>query len=336
MVFAALVAFVLLAAGFYYNASDANTEGTLLILVCVWLVGFLATLIAPDAADDRLMLTRVVWGNSGAVAISMLAPDVVRILLLSLPLFGVLYAALQLKASQLMVVTGATVVSYLICAMASYVPGISELETELGFAGVFAVLTLGMHMMAVEVVRIRRADRQRTEQLNEVLQQVSNLAMRDDLTGLYNRRYLQDVLTRQKALGDRGQMDFTVCFCDLDLFKRVNDCFGHSEGDRVLHRFACLAEDAVRSVDVVARWGGEEFLLVLVGANAEVAARVADRLRCQTSAMSVGSDPKFVLTVSIGVASFEPGESIERLIARADHALYRAKSLGRDRVLITQ
>jgi diguanylate cyclase (GGDEF)-like protein len=335
-VFAALVVFVLVTSGLYYGIYDASARAAALFLVTIWLGGLIGTLLLPGAASDRMTLTRAVWGNCGAVAIALLAPDVVRILMLSLPLFGVLYAALQLSREQVRAVTTSTLVAYVICAMALYAPGVTNLDFELMFGGAFTVLIFGMHVMAIEVVRILQADRERTKQLNRALRQVSDQAMRDELTGLYNRRYLQDVLERQKALADRGQLDFTVCFCDLDLFKRVNDRFGHAEGDRVLRRFAKLAEHVVRSVDLVARWGGEEFLLVLVGADATVAAQVAERLRRQTRSMSVGDDRDYSLTVSIGVATFVPGETIEHLISRSDRALYAAKAQGRDRVLISR
>jgi diguanylate cyclase (GGDEF)-like protein len=181
---------------------------------------------------------------------------------------------------------------------------------------------------------LRDAYGRRTERLNAALAKLSDLAMRDDLTGLYNRRYIMEVLNRQKALADRGHVGFTLCYCDLDHFKRINDLEGHQQGDRVLQAFARVADDVVRSVDFVGRFGGEEFLLVLVDADAVAAQRVAERLALRARNLHVpGSSRDCPLTVSIGIAEFHAGEAVETVIQRADRALYAAKSAGRDRIV---
>ena len=163
----------------------------------------------------------------------------------------------------------------------------------------------------------------------------SMLAMRDELTGLYNRRYIMEVLARQKALADRGHIGFTLCYCDLDHFKLINDRYGHQMGDRVLMDFAQVAQSVVRSADFVARLGGEEFLLVLVGADMNTATGVSKRLCERTKTLTaVPEVADYRLTVSVGIASFSMGERVEDVIARADGALYSAKSSGRDRIVV--
>jgi diguanylate cyclase (GGDEF)-like protein len=192
-----------------------------------------------------------------------------------------------------------------------------------------------MYFMASEVTALRRAFERRRLRLDAAMQKLADLAMRDDLTGLYNRRYIMEVLARQKALADRGHVGFTLCYCDLDHFKRVNDRFGHQRGDDVLREFGDLAGQVVRSVDFVGRFGGEEFVLVLVDADAEEARRVAERLGEHTRGLKVDPNhPDYRLSVSVGIAEFRPGESIEDVIQRADRALYRAKSSGRDLVVV--
>jgi diguanylate cyclase (GGDEF)-like protein len=185
------------------------------------------------------------------------------------------------------------------------------------------------------VTALRKAFERRRMRLDSAMQKLSDLAMRDDLTGLYNRRYVMEVLTRQKALADRGHVGFTLCYCDLDHFKRINDRYGHQRGDDVLREFGALADQVVRSVDFVARFGGEEFLLVLVDADAEEARRVAARLGDRTRGLPLDArQPEHHLTVSVGIAEFHPGEGIEDVIQRADRALYQAKSSGRDLIVI--
>ena len=105
----------------------------------------------------------------------------------------------------------------------------------------------------------------KNQELTSALERIQAMAIRDELTGAFNRRHVMELLAREKALADREGHSFTLCFVDLDLFKRVNDRFGHSVGDGVLRGFADIARDLLRDVDCVARLGGEEFLLVLSG-----------------------------------------------------------------------
>ena len=157
---------------------------------------------------------------------------------------------------------------------------------------------------------------------------------------MYNRRYIMEVLSQQKALADRGHVGFALCYCDLDNFKLVNDRFGHARGDEVLKQFAEIAQSVVRTMDYVARLGGEEFILVLVGADHKEALNVASRLaqRCRDIVLGpdAGSDSDGTMhfSVSTGIASYRVEERIEDVIQRADSALYRAKNGGRDQIVV--
>jgi diguanylate cyclase (GGDEF)-like protein len=199
----------------------------------------------------------------------------------------------------------------------------------------FTLMLAAMVYMGGEVTALRAAFARRRDRLGEAMEQLAELAMRDELTGLYNRRYIMDVLAQQSALATRENVGFTLLYCDLDHFKKINDRFGHKAGDRVLCEFGRLASGVVRSVDYVARIGGEEFLLVLVGADKSEAIAVAERLGERTRHLTVApGELDFLLTVSTGIAGFRPGERVEDVIQRADLALYRAKSGGRDQIIV--
>lgn len=152
----------------------------------------------------------------------------------------------------------------------------------------------------------------------------------DPLTGLKNRLGLNAAISREVARSRRHQQPLSVMFLDLDHFKAVNDTHGHPAGDQVLVGVARLLEAHVRGSDVVARWGGEEFVIVAPMTQAEGAARLGEKLRSLIAATPMG--PAGAVTASIGVAELLAGETIERLLHRADEALYRAKSGGRNRV----
>lgn len=165
----------------------------------------------------------------------------------------------------------------------------------------------------------------------------------DVLTGWYNRRYLQVRIKEELARARRYAAPLTCLMLDIDHFKRVNDGYGHAAGDRVLREIAQRIDSQVRATDVAARYGGEEFVILLPDTSADSGALLAERIRKEVAATTfdIGSGKAIPVTVSIGVASAAPQRADadlktagEALIARADVALYRAKSAGRDRTAV--
>jgi diguanylate cyclase len=314
-------------------------DAGLYALLVAWVVGF-GVLLVVDRPGDRfgagtLTLFKALWVNLGVVISALfVAPDE-RLLLLTVALFGVLYAALHLNRRLVAAVAIVTWLGYLVGALVVLGNAGGDSGSETRLMAAFTVMLLVMFFMASEVTALRKAFERRRLRLDVAMRKLSDLAMRDDLTGLFNRRYIMEVLSRQKALADRGHVGFTLCYCDLDHFKRVNDRFGHQRGDELLKEFGTLAGQVVRAVDFVARFGGEEFLLVLVDADAEEARRVATRLGDRTRGLRVDNgDGGWQLTVSVGIAEFRPGESVEDVIQRADRALYQAKTSGRDQIVV--
>ncbi|HTR23815.1 MAG TPA: diguanylate cyclase [Terriglobales bacterium] len=160
----------------------------------------------------------------------------------------------------------------------------------------------------------------------------------DEVTGLYNRRFMQDYGRKQIAIARREQQPVGVLMLDLDHFKRINDEYGHAMGDSVLRHFARTISATVREANLFARYGGEEFILLVYRANSEACILVAERIRNAVMAMAVPSNtenPLPQITVSIGVAVFaEHGETLEKVIEEADKALYESKRAGRNRVTL--
>ena len=165
-------------------------------------------------------------------------------------------------------------------------------------------------------------------------EEIYQLATHDSLTGLYNRRHFMEVLDKEIARALRHGRDLALCIIDVDLFKPVNDTFGHIAGDEVLRRIAAVLRQHVRSDDIAARIGGEEFAVLLPEGGTDSAVAFAERLRQAIAAtiFSPGGVPRQI-TVSVGVAPLEePGGNRSRLLAAADAALYRAKHEGRNQV----
>jgi diguanylate cyclase (GGDEF)-like protein len=168
--------------------------------------------------------------------------------------------------------------------------------------------------------------------LRESRGELERLSITDPLTGLYNRRRMMEALENEVRRARRLKRRFAVLMADVDHFKRYNDAHGHPAGDMVLKRVGALLREATRDVDVVSRYGGEEFFVLLPESEGEAAAGVADRLRERLAAEDLDGGK---VTLSFGVAEFPAhGDAPESLIAIADAAMYQAKREGRDRVVI--
>lgn len=163
-------------------------------------------------------------------------------------------------------------------------------------------------------------------------------AIRDPLTGLYNRRFLQETLKRELAHTVRGNLPLSIAMLDLDHFKIINDTYGHSVGDIFLVSLANLLLHKTRSSDVCCRYGGEEFVIVMPAATLGEATTRIDQLRLEFSKIKIETgDEKTSITLSGGVAGYPVhGNSNQALLDAADRALYEAKNTGRNRVVVAK
>ena len=168
-----------------------------------------------------------------------------------------------------------------------------------------------------------------------IQQALVEAARTDPLTGLLNRRAIREHLDHQMAIHQRTHQPFTLLLADVDRFKEINDRYGHAAGDGVLCNITHLLQSHIRPQDVVARWGGEEFLILLPDTDLEGGFALADRIRLQLAQALelLVEDPDFRLTVSIGVAQFRDDATLDCCIQAADRALYQAKSQGRNLVI---
>lgn len=170
------------------------------------------------------------------------------------------------------------------------------------------------------------------EKLKGMQQELLLLSRTDELTGLYNRRYFDEILQGIIRISNRYKLPFSLIMADIDHFKQVNDCFGHDQGDVVLKSFADILRSSCRSGDYVTRFGGEEFVLLLPMTVKSDARSLAERIRIKTSESCELPDGRH-LTVSLGVTEFIYGEAPELTIKRVDNALYTAKENGRNQVV---
>ena len=238
-----------------------------------------------------------------------------------------LYGALRLSAARLAALSVLALAAHAAVLHLSYQRDEDYMDVDAALAE-FAVLMVTLPWFAAMggyVNRLRTRLAESNRRLEDAFERIREIAIRDELTGTYNRRFLMEGLARELARAGRSGGGFSVCIIDVDHFKAVNDTLGHAAGDGVLKRVAQIAGRGLRGIDVFGRFGGEEFLLLLPDTDRAGASVVAERIRAAVAAETQ-------VTVTIGVAQYA-GDSAAGVLARADQALYRGKAAGRNTVL---
>ncbi len=181
-------------------------------------------------------------------------------------------------------------------------------------------------------VRMIQTYQKELQVINEKLEQKSEkfekIAAIDPLTGLYNRMKFLELFISEYTIMTQRNNALSLLIMDLDYFKKINDTYGHNIGDEVLKQVSHILLRELRNVDVLCRWGGEEFVALLPATDCKNAYHIAEKIRCTIEELSFNSIPK--ITISIGVTQIKEGDELHDVIARADKALYSAKMLGRN------
>ena len=191
-----------------------------------------------------------------------------------------------------------------------------------------------MSTVAAQVEQLRARMHEQRHALQMTLAELELLSSHDALTGLFNRRFMVERLAREQQRLQDDPVRVCIGLVDLDHFKQVNDRHGHAAGDDTLRRFGEQVRRCLRATDVIARWGGEEFLLLLPDTDLPAAVAVLQRLRTGVADDALWQDrPELRVTVSVGVVRWPCGETADEVVERADRLAYAAKHAGRDRVM---
>lgn len=200
-----------------------------------------------------------------------------------------------------------------------------------------AVVLPTIAVLAGQLSTMRHKLRQHRLDLEQALEHNRQLAIRDELTGLYNRRHLMALMHKEVQRAERSGRPMAIALLDVDHFKRINDSCGHAQGDEVLKAFALTVGSTLRDTDVLGRWGGEEFMVVLPETDAAGAACVLDRVHARMRELSFAcAGGARGVSFSAGIAACGAGEALYAAIERADAALYRAKEGGRQRSVVAE
>ncbi|MCB2226610.1 MAG: GGDEF domain-containing protein [Desulfarculaceae bacterium] len=312
-----------------------------LILTAVDLTGRLAFLALVATGlnlrfkEAGLTLPQILWATLCVLA-AVYFVEHGRLVLLMFYLQVMLFAAFILRREGFILVTILAVLGYagVIVALTAYHPQAVNQRLEwLQWLG-FLLIMCSLSLVGAQLNKFLRRYHLQNRQLKDAMERIEELAITDELTKLFNRRYVIDILNEQMALAARGVSSFSVCYMDLDHFKVINDTLGHDAGDRVLQKTSELLTASLREVDRVARFGGEEFLAVLINSTVERSHDVAERLRRRIEQEAFPElDGDLRVTISIGVAEYQPNETVDDVLKRADQALYEAKRSGRNRTV---
>jgi len=284
--------------------------------------------------DPSFTMLQMLLATFSVIVVAYFTDDIRGMLLLLylvVFIFGVF--RLQLRQFFVMALFALTGYGYVIILLLAHHPDSIDLRIELLQLVVLASVLAWFSFIGSYINHLREKLVKSNIELSNANEIIRHLAITDELTQVYNRRQMIRLLQREKALADRGGPSFSLCILDLDDFKRVNDTYGHLMGDMVLKTVVQAIKDNVREQDYIARYGGEEFVVVLAYPDLDDALICARRIKEITSDLIFSGLPEdFRVTISVGVSKYQPVESIDALIGRADAALYRAKLYGKNRI----
>ena len=314
---------------------SAALEGTAMILALSVIFYLLFRFGVNRQFSDPSLTTEMIICAVIVLAYLMYQAQEARNALSLFYLAAMLFGVLRLSTQRLMTIAGVALLAHGTMLYLSELrqPGAKSSESIVQFA-VLAVVLPWFAAMGGYVNSLRHRLSDSNRQLKIAYERVEQVAIHDELTGVFNRRFLMDALARERSRAKRLGTVFSVCLIDLDHFKSINDTLSHAAGDAVLKHFALLAGTDLRAVDVFGRYGGEEFLLVLPDTGQQGACASAERIRAAVEAARFPQMPADRrVTVTIGVAVSRPDEEALALIGRADKALYEGKAAGRNRIV---
>jgi len=287
-------------------------------------------------ADPALTMAQMIFAVAccaSAYAIVGEARGAVFPLSMILLMFGMF----ALKPRQVLAISlyAATLLGAVMWVMAYWHPQVYAPAIEWVHFMMLATMLIAMSILAGQFSQMRVRLQQQKHDLANAFGKIHALATRDELTGLINRRQMNELIEKEIQQSLRLRSQFCIAIIDLDHFKRINDDHGHSAGDEALRQFALKGSQMLRATDSLARWGGEEFLLLMPHSILSLAQEGVERIRQTLEQMLVLTDvPSVRLTLSAGIVEHRPGEPVDTMIERADAALYSAKTHGRNRVIV--
>jgi diguanylate cyclase (GGDEF)-like protein len=285
-------------------------------------------------ASDQLAVSQAVFSLACAIwAYAISGP--LRAAMLTMTVVIIVFCMFALRPRQTLMLSGTAILGMgaTMWWMQANDPLRFPPMTEAVTFGYLAGALMSTALLSGEMSKLRARLKNQKQELSEALGTIRVLATVDELTSLVNRRHMNGVLEAEERR-QGSAVNTCIALLDIDFFKQVNDRHGHATGDAVLRCFSAAARASLRANDVLARWGGEEFLLLLPDAAPEDARAVLERMAERVQAMAVPGLDGACISFSAGLAARRAGEASAEVISRADGALYQAKQTGRNRIVL--
>lgn len=318
-------------------AGPALAWGTVSLLGFVGFLGLIRSGLNRRFADPALTLQQMCFAfASGAVAYAIAGHGrgAAFPILMVIMMFGMT----SLTARQVRLASAAAVLLFgsAMLLMANLRPQVYEPAVEIGHFLMIGVMLPAVAWLAGQTTRLRVRLQQQKAELERAVVRIRELATKDELTGLSNRRHMVELLELERQRCVRSGQTFCIALIDLDHFKRVNDEHGHAAGDSMLREWAREASAGLRLADILARWGGESFMLLMSDTRAPLARLGVERMRTRTGQLRVPvPGGEVVVTMSAGVVEHHAGEPVADAVSRAQQALAEAKRTGRNRIAMS-
>ena len=344
----------------YLMAAGTSLLVVLLVFICAWMGQITTTAAEMSSAmiitlilvfyvlfrfglnlrfSDPSLTTEQIGASILVIAFVLYSAPLFRGTLMILYFVTLMFGLLRLGTGRLLALSALTFVAHGLIVVHDSVAseGLEQGISERGLAqlAVLAIVLPWFSFMGGYVNKLRSRLSDTNRNLTAAVDRIEQLAIRDVLTGAFNRRHLVDTLERERARAKRVNSSLCICLFDIDHFKSVNDTYGHACGDEVLKHFAFLVGQETRANDVFGRYGGEEFMMILPDTDLAGADAVAQRALARVAnAPFPGVPAARQVTATAGVAQLVAGEEANALIERADKALYAGKAGGRNRTAL--
>ncbi len=298
---------------------------TNLIFYIIFITGFNKRFSEPSLTIPQILVATIF------VMLALYFTNSNRAILLIMYFIALIFGVFRLNRRQFLFLSLFALSGYAlaILGLLRYHPEVIELKIEILQFMVLAVTLFWFTFMGGYISKMRSKLYSMNKNLEDAYRQIEELAMRDELTGLYNRRVILDCLKKEIKRAIRYKLPLSVSIGDVDYFKSINDVHGHLKGDEVLQSIANHLTMCIRDTDKIGRYGGEEFLIILPHTDIHKALSCLERCR---AGIETGSFDGVKVTISFGVAQLSSKDTADSLILRADKALYAAKNKGRNRV----
>jgi diguanylate cyclase (GGDEF)-like protein len=321
----------------HMEATGLVRAGLAMLFLFVAFYTLFRTRVNLRAADQSLTAPQILSSIVVTLYAMYYTTNAARTVLSMVFIMAFFFGVFRLNTRQFAMIAVITLAGYvvLIGMLLRYRPETIDVNLEFMRCAATGVVLFWFSMVGGYVGRLRKRLAISKTRLEKAIRTIKQEADTDELTGGHNRRYLMDMLQRERSLNRRTGSTFCVCIADVDHFKRINDAFGHHTGDEVLRGIVRAAHQWLRVTDYFGRYGGDELMVILTNASIEGARTCAEMMRRQIEQLSFPDlDPNVRVTLSIGVTQYRPGEDVADTVHRADLALYAAKQAGRNRVLL--